>query len=174
VSLSNWHEEPIAKKHDRASFDCGEPALDEFLRRHARQNHDKGAAKTFLAVSNQDGAILGYYSLCPASLIYARAPEIIRKGLARHDVPVFRLGRLAVDRSVQGKGLGTQLVLAAGRRCLSAAEEVGGVAMLIDAKNERAAKWYSSCGAVPLEDAPLTLLLPLATIQSALKAAARL
>ena len=71
MSLIDWHEEPIGKKHDCASFDCGEPALNDFLRRHARQSHDKGAAKTFLAVSNADGAILGFYSLCPASLVYA-------------------------------------------------------------------------------------------------------
>ena len=89
-------------------------------------------------------------------------------------MPVFRLARLAVDRSVQGKGLGAQLLLAAGRRCLLAAEDVGGVALLIDAKSKRAAKWYSSCGAMPLEDSPLTLLLPLATVQSALKAAGKL
>ena len=150
MSLPDWREEPIAKKHDRASFDCGEPALNEFLRRHACQSHDKGAAKTFLAISKSDGkTILGFYSLGPASLEYARAPEIVRKGLARHDIPVFRLGRLAVNRPVQGQGLGGQLILAAGRRCLLAATEVGGVALLIDAKNERAAKWYSSlrCGA---------------------------
>ena len=64
MSLPDWHEEPISKKHDRASFDCGEPELNDFLRRHARQSHDKGEAKTFLAVSNQDGAILGFYTLC--------------------------------------------------------------------------------------------------------------
>ncbi len=169
MSLPDWREEPIAKTHDRASFDCGEPALNEFLKRHARQNHEKGAAKTFLAVSQLDGkTILGFYSLCPASLEYSRAPEIVRKGLARHGIPVFRLGRLAVSRSVQGQGLGGQLLLAASRRCLLAATEVGGVALLIDAKNERAANWYSSFGAIPLGDAPLSLLLPLATVQDAL------
>ena len=110
---------------------------------------------------------MGFYTLCPASLLYARVPEIIRKGLARHDVPVFRLGRLAVYSAVQGKGLGGQLLLAAGRRCLLAAAEVGGVAMLIDAKNERAAQWYASYGAMPLADAPLTLLLPLVTAHAA-------
>src|SRR5580704_15068881 len=110
--------------------------------------------------------ILGFYTLSPASLEYARTPEIIRKGVARHDVPVFRLGRLAVNRTVQGHGLGGQLILAAGRRCLLAAREVGGVALLIDAKNDRAAKWYASYGAVPLADASLSLLLPLATIQT--------
>src|SRR4051794_31596383 len=175
MSLPDWHEEPIAKKHDRASFDCGDPALNEFLQRHARQSHDKGAAKTFVAISSADRkTILGYYSLSPASIEYSRAPEIIRKGLARHDVPAFRLARLAVNLSVQGQGLGGQLLLAAGRRCILAAAEVGGVALLIDAKNERAATWYTSYGAVPLSDAPLLLLLPLATIQAALKSAGKL
>ncbi len=175
MSLPAWHEEPISKKHDRDSFDCGEAAINEFLRQHARQSHDKGAAKTFLAIADGEGKmILGYYSLSPASIEYARTPEVIRKGLARHDVPVFRLARLAVGRPVQGQGLGGQLLLAAGRRCLLAATEVGGVALLIDAKNERAAKWYASYGAAPLLDAPLSLLLPLATVKAALEAAGKL
>jgi hypothetical protein len=89
-------------------------------------------------VSGSDGkTIFGFYSLCPASLEYSRSPEIIRKGHARHDLPVFRLARLAVNRPVQGHGLGGQLILAAGGRCLLAATEVGGVALSIDAKNER-------------------------------------
>ena len=72
MSLPDWREEPIARKHDRASFDCDEPGLNEFLRRHARQSHDKGAAKTFLAISRSDGkTILGFYSPCPASLEYS-------------------------------------------------------------------------------------------------------
>jgi len=175
MSLPDWREEPITKKHDRTSFDCGEASLNEFLWRHARQSHDKGAAKTFLAISNADGkTILGFYSLCPASLEYDRAPAIVLKGLARHDVPVFRLGRIAVSRQFQGQGLGGQLILAAGRRCLLAATEVGGVALLIDAKSERAAKWYASYGALPLADAPGSLLLPLATIQAALASARKL
>lgn len=174
MNALDWHEEPISKKHDRASFDCGDSELNEFLRRHARQSHDKGAAKTFLAISNSDTrTILGFYSLCPASLGYCRTPEAIRKGLARHDVPVFRLGRLAVSRLVQGQGLGGQLILAAGRRCLLAATEVGGVAVLIDAKDERSAKWYESYGAVPLLDSPRSLLLPLATIQIAIESSGK-
>lgn len=172
MSLPDWREEPIAKKHDRDSFDCGEPELNEFLRKHARQSHERGGAKTFLAVDKVDGkSILGFYSLCPADLEYARAPETIRKGLARHDVPVFRLARLAVNLAVQGQGLGGELVLAAGRRCTLAAAEVGGVAMLIDAKSKRVANWYKSYGAIALADAPLCLLLPLTTVQVALKKA---
>ena len=172
--MTAWHEEPITKKHDREAFDCGEEALNEFLRRYARKSHERGGAKTFLAIDDTDNkTILGFYSLSPASVDYAQAPEIIRRGLARHDVPGFRLSRLAVDRRFQGKAIGGQLLLAAGRRCLLAAAEVGGVVMVIDAKNERVAAWYASYGAVPLLDAPLTLLLTLATIEVALKKADR-
>ena len=165
-------EEPISKRRDREAFDCGEPSLNEFLLRHARKSHDLGGAKTFLAIDDADNkTILGFYSLSPASVEYARTPEIVRRGLARYDVPAFRLARLAVDHKVQGRGLGGQLLLAAGRRCLLAAAEVGGVALLIDAKNAKVAGWYASYGAVPLADTALILLLPLATIVAALKSA---
>jgi len=173
--MNAWHEEPVGKHHDRETFDCGEPALNEFLRRYARKSHELGGAKTFLAIDDTDNkTILGFYSLCPASIAYARTPELARRGLARHEVPGFRVARLAVDRKLQGQGLGGQLLLAAGRRCLLAAAEVGGVALLIDAKNDRAAAWYQSYGAVALLDTPHTLVLPLATIEAALKSAGKL
>lgn len=169
MSLPPWHEEPIAKVHDRANFDCGETALNEFLRRHARQSHQRGGAKTFVAVEDENSSrILGFYSLAPASLAFERTPAVVKRGLARHEVPVFRLARLAVDRSVHGAGLGGQLLVAAGRRCLRAAAQVGGVALLIDAKDDQAAEWYARFGAIPLLDTPLSLLLPLQTIHTAL------
>ena len=175
MSVTAWHEEPISKAHDRQTFDCGEAALNEFLQRHARKSHKLGGAKTFLAIDDADKkTILGFYSLSPASIEYARTPDIMRRGLARYDVPAFRLARLAVDRKMQGQGLGGQLLLAAGRRCLLASAEVGGVVLLIDARNDRVAGWYAGYGAVPLADAPLTLLLPLSTIAAALKADGKL
>ena len=175
MSVTAWHEEPIGKHHDRDAFDCGEEALNEFLRRYARKSHELGGAKTFLAIDDTDNkVILGFYSLSPASVAYARTPDLVKRGLARHDVPAFRLARLAVHRRAQGQGLGGQLLLAAGRRCLLASAEVGGVALLIDAKNERAAQWYAGYGAVPLLDAPLSLLLPLKTIEAALQASGKI
>jgi GNAT superfamily N-acetyltransferase len=172
--VTAWHEEPVSKKYDRERFDCGEPALNEFLRLYARKSHEMGSAKTFLAIDDADKkTILGFYSLCPASIGYARTPEILRRGLARHDVPCFRLARLAVERRLQGQGIGGQLLLAAGRRCLLAASEVGGVALVIDAKNEAVARWYAGYSAVPLLDAPLTLVVPLAVMESALKKAGK-
>lgn len=175
MSLPAWHVEPIGKHHHRDAFDCGDADLNDFLRRYARKNHELGGAKTFLALDDADDiTILGFYSVSPASVDYARTPEIVRRGLARYDVPAFRLARLAVDRRVQSQGLGGQLLLAAGRRCLLAAAEVGGVALLIDAKNARVAAWYASYGAAPLLDAPLSLVLPLRTIEAALRAAGQL
>jgi GNAT superfamily N-acetyltransferase len=174
MTITTWHEEPISKRHNREVFDCGEAALNDFLRRYARKNHELGGAKTFLAIDDADNeSILGFYSLSPASIDYARTPEIARRGLARYEVPAFRLARLAVDRERQGQGLGGQLLLAAGRRCLLVSAEVGGVALLIDAKNERVAAWYAGYGAVPMRDAPLSLVLPLRTIEAALQAAGK-
>ncbi len=156
-----WDEAPIAKQHDRAAFDCGDPDLNLYLQKYARQNHESGGAKCFVAApSDAPTRILGFYTLSPASIEYSRTPALARKGLARYDVPVFRLGRLAVDRSAQGRGLGGALLLRAADRCIQVAQDVGGVALLIDAKNDRAARWYESRGA---------LVLPLAVAADAIR-----
>ncbi len=164
-----WLEEAISRTHDRAAFDCGDPALNDFLRRHARQSHDHGAAKTFLAIDNETRAVIGFYSLAPACIAYDRTPDAARRGLARHEVAGFRLARLAVHAAWQGRGIGGQLLLAAGRRCIAVAAEVGGTILVIDAKSDRAAAWYAAHGAMPLVDSARTLVLPLATIAAALK-----
>jgi GNAT superfamily N-acetyltransferase len=94
------------------------------------------------------------------------------KGLAQHEHEVsgFRLARIATDSSVRGQGLGGQLLAAAALRCLRIAAEVGGVLLIIDAKSERAATWYASYGAEPLQGKPRTLVMPLATFAADLKA----
>ena len=168
--MLTWEETPLAKQHDRAAFDCADDDLNLYLRRYARQNHESGGAKCFVAVAVDAPAhILGFYTLSPASIEYSRTPALVKKGLARYDVPVFRLGRLGIDKPVQGRGLGGALLLHAADRCIRVAQEVGGVAMLIDAKSERAAKWYETYGAVALLDAPLSLILPFAVATDALK-----
>jgi GNAT superfamily N-acetyltransferase len=160
MPIPAWHEEPIAKHHNRNGFNCGEPELNEFLHKYARQSHERGGWKTYVAIDDADGkTIHGYYSLSPASV---------------QDTPAYRLSRLAVNVSLQGKGLGTQLLLAAGRRCLRVASEAGGTVMVIDAKNDRVAAWYAMLGAMPLLDNPRILLLPLATIHEALAPAGKL
>ena len=166
----NWEEATLSKAHDRTAFDCGDADLNVYLHRYARQNHESGGAKCFVAVPcAAPTRILGYYTLSPASLEYARTPALAKKGLGRYDVPVFRVGRLAVDQGVQGRGLGGALLLRAADRCIRVAQDVGGVALLIDAKNDRAACWYESYGALRLEDAPLSLVFPLAVAADAFK-----
>lgn len=138
-----WREEAIGRHHDRRNFECGAPELNEYLRRYARQNHESGAAKTFIAVALDDPRrVLGYYAISPGALEFACVPAGITKRFGRYEVPVYRLGRLAVSLSVQGRGLGAELLLSAGVRALAVASEVGGVALAIDAKDERTAAWY--------------------------------
>ncbi|WP_244832505.1 GNAT family N-acetyltransferase [Caballeronia sp. TF1N1] len=173
-----WHEEAIGKQHDRGGFDCGEDELNLYLKKYARQNHENGGAKTFLAIEDEGDRIIGYYTLAPCSALYEQTPEAARKGLPRHPVPGFRLARLAIDKSVSGNGLGTQLILAAGRRCIKVAGEVGGVALFIDAKNESVADWYVARGAERLvgvpDGLPIPMVISLRTIAAALKAANQL
>ena len=167
--MLDWREAPIGRHHERKAFDCGDAALNEYLNRYARQNHESGGAKTFVATSSSDpGCILGFYTISPGAIEFSRVPSTLTRKLGRYEVPVFRLGRLAVDRSAQGQGLGGDLLLAAGERALAVAAEVGGVALAIDAKDDGAARWYGRFGAQPLLDDPLKLILPLAVIADAL------
>jgi GNAT superfamily N-acetyltransferase len=109
--------------------------MNDFLQRYARQSHESGAAKTFLAINNADDkTIVGFHSVAPGALAYADTPETARRGLARHEVPGFRLARLATDLRWRGQGLGGQLLASAARRCLRAAAVVGGVVLIIDAR----------------------------------------
>ena len=80
MALPEWREEAVAKKHARKGFDCGERALNDFLRLNARQSHERGGAKTFVAVDVGDSkTVHGYYSLSPASIEYARIPGIVTR-----------------------------------------------------------------------------------------------
>lgn len=165
----NWREEAISRHHDRRNFDCGDADLDLYLVRYARQNHRSGGAKTFVAVSPETPErILGYYAISPGSVQFAQVPHRLTRKLGHYEVPVFRLGRLAVDRSMQGQGLGGDLLLAAGARAIAVAAEVGGVALAIDAKDDRAAGWYERFGASRLLDDPRKLVLPLSIVAEAL------
>ncbi|WP_283471160.1 GNAT family N-acetyltransferase [Methylosinus trichosporium] len=142
MTALEWEEVSLGKIHDRNAFHCGEDHLDTYLKRYARQNHESGGAKCFVAAARDAPTrVLGFYTLSPASIEFARAPAVATRGLGRYEVPVYRLGRLAVDRSVQGRGLGGRLLLRAAERCMAVAQQVGGVALLIDAKTEMVAEW---------------------------------
>lgn len=174
MTLPLWHEEAIFRRQDRKGFDCGQADLNAFLAQYARQAHESGASRTYVAVDSGDGVTIhGYYTLSPAQVAFHRVPLIARPTGGRYAVGGFRLGRLAVSLPLQRKGLGGQLLVAAARRCMRASMEIGGTALMIDAKNDAVAAWYQRYGAVPLHDQPLALLLPFSLLRQALTAAGK-
>jgi GNAT superfamily N-acetyltransferase len=169
---ADWRVEPLKRDHDRTGFGCGEPALDEYLARFARQNQESGVTRTFVAVRDAEPTrVLGYYSLAVGAIDRANLPPSAARRFPNFPLPIVRLARLAVDRSQQGKGLGEDLLLDALARSLRVAEEVGIVAVVIDAKHERAKAFYARYEFDALPDHPLTLWLPLPALSKLFESA---
>jgi GNAT superfamily N-acetyltransferase len=161
----SWRVEPLARSHDRSRFSCGEPALDEYLLRYARQNHESGIAKTFVVHGiDEPRRVLGYYSLSAGAIDRANLPAQAARRFPNFPVPVARLGRLAVDRSFQGRGLGEDLLIDALRRVFAASGDIGIVAVVLDAKHEKAKRFYQRYEFESLPDQPLALWLPMAAV----------
>ena len=150
----------LTKDHDRNSFDCGVPALNDYLKKYALQNQKRHAARTYVATRNN--RIVGYYSLAYGSVSLEDTPQSVRSGLPRHQVPVILLARLAVDSSEQGRGLGAALLKDAYFRTIQAAEIAGLRAMLVHAKDDSAKRFYKKFGfeASPIDAYHLFLRVP--------------
>ena len=147
--------------HDRATFACGVPELDEYLHRFAVQQSKKGVTAVHVLVdSSAPTTILGYYTLSAAQVDVAQLDERSRKNLPRYPVPCFRMGRLATSTHHQGRGIGKVLIGCVVDRCLEARKQIAAYALLVDAKDERAKAFYLHYDFVALRDSPLTLLLP--------------
>ncbi|MDX1488667.1 MAG: GNAT family N-acetyltransferase [Acidiferrobacterales bacterium] len=151
--------EPLAVTHRLEGFDCGKSALDEWLLHHARQAQTSGSAKTF--VVTDESRVVGYFSLTVGQVDTLDAPERIRQGMGRYPIPVVILARLAVDRSVQGLGIGVGMLQDAIRRTLAIAEQAGIRAMLTHPIDEEATRFYTRFGFVPspVREQQLLLLL---------------
>lgn len=160
--LAGLRIEPIGRQHRRENFDCGEPTLNEYLLRYARQNHINSIAKAFVAI-DEGKQVHGYYTLSAASVEFAELPEAYKKRLPRY--PAARIGRLAVDMGLHGKGLGEYLLIDALQRVLGAADEIGVKIVLVDTLNKRAKAFYSHYGFSELPEHPMTLFLPIETIE---------
>lgn len=156
---------PFDKKFDKASFDCGSLELNAFLQTRARQNQLQGFNRTFVAIDENDEAkkIVGFYSLSMGEINLSSLPGDLIKKLPKHPVPVARMGRLAVDLSFQGQGLGKFLLVDAMKRVQSASGSIGVYALLVDAKDEAAKAFYLKYGFISLSDQPMTLFLPLSS-----------
>lgn len=164
---------PLEKAHNRRHFNCSVPELNTFIARYARQAHEAGSAKTYCAISETDGkTILGFYTLTPGQVNMNQVPLAARpSGAGRHALSGIRLARLAVSKDYQGQQLGGHLLARAVGRCIKVSAEVGGTALLIDAKDAKGAAWYALYGAMPLDDQPLSLVLSYAEFNRARVAA---
>src|SRR4030067_2998905 len=118
--------EPLARNPRRDGFDCGEPALNDYLHRQARQDMRRGVSRGYVARERGSSGVLGYYTLSAASFGRKSLPEKEAKRLPHYPVPAALLGRLAVDRSCQGEQLGRDLLFDALSRVLRAAETLAG------------------------------------------------
>jgi len=151
--------QPLTEGHRLDSFDCGIPALNDWLVRHALQAQASGSARTF--VVSEEGRVVGYFSLTVGQVDTLTAPERIRKGMGRYPIPVVILARLAVSRPEQGRGIGRGLLQDAIRRTLILAEQAGIRALLTHPINDQAAAFYLRFGFIPSPLGERQLLLSL-------------
>jgi predicted N-acetyltransferase YhbS len=155
----------LSREHVCDGFDCGNVMLNEWLQRYAFQNQQANAAKTFVVC--QGDQVIGYYSLAVGAVDYAGSPARVRKGLARHPIPVMVLARLAVDIRHQGKKIARGLIRDACLRTLQASEIAGIRAIFVHAKDERLRTFYQRFGFEPSPVQPLQLMLLIQDIKKA-------
>jgi GNAT superfamily N-acetyltransferase len=154
---------PLDAAHDRASFNCDCEPLNRYLREHVTQDIRRRVAACFVALADE-WRIAGYYTLASTSLLLADLPASTGKKLPRYPtVPAVRMGRLAVDQTFKGQGLGGALLADALDRAVRS--EIAAYALMVDAKDEGAAAFYRHHGFIALPGSPLVLFLPLATVQ---------
>lgn len=150
--------EPLASDHELDDFDSGVASLDEWLKRRARRNEEDGASRTFVVCVGR--RVAGYYSLAAGSLLHSAATGKVRRNMP-DPVPVLLLGRLAIDRAWQGRGLGSDLLSDAVLRAIGAAESIGVRAILVHAISDEAKSFYERHGFRPSPIEPMTLMITL-------------
>jgi GNAT superfamily N-acetyltransferase len=145
--------------HDLSEFECGEPALDDWLRRRALPNEESGASRTYVVCVGLQ--VVGYYALAVGAVAHAESPGRVRRNMP-DPLPVMVIGRLAVHKDFQGKKIGPGLLRDAILRTLQAAEIAGVRAILVHAISERAQRFYEDCGFISSPIDPMTLMITVA------------
>lgn len=150
--------------HDRSAFDCGKPPLNEFLRTKAAKHQTQRVSRSFVLTDSSDPKrILGYYSLSNCQIAREALGEREAKALPLHPIPAVMLARLAVDQAQQGKRYGVWLLMDAIKRCALIGQQSGVYALVVEAKDDEATRFYERYGFIAITDRPMTLYLPLST-----------
>jgi ribosomal protein S18 acetylase RimI-like enzyme len=162
MTSSPFRLEPLDEGRGRISFECGEDALDRYFRTQVTQDIRRHVANCFVAIERDTDRVAAYYTLSAASIPFTDLPAEDSKRLPRYPaVPAVRIGRLAVDRHFQGRGLGAAMLADAMARALQA--DAAAFMLVVDAKNSQAVAFYQRYRFRSITGAPLTLFLPLAT-----------
>lgn len=155
---------PLDATHDRSAFRSDSEPLNRYLREQVTQDIRRRVAACFVALADPQ-RIAGYYTLASASVLLTDLPASTARKLPRYPtVPAVRMGRLAVDQTFKGQGLGSALLADALDR--AARSEIAAFALVVDAKDATAAAFYRHHGFIALPEVPLTLFLPLASVRS--------
>jgi GNAT superfamily N-acetyltransferase len=157
--------EPLSGAHDPASFDCGVSTLDDWLRNRALKNQINGASRTFVAC--EGARVMAYYALASGAVAVTSATGRFRRNMP-DPIPIAVLGRLANDRSLQGRGIGRALVRDAGLRIVQAADIVGIRGLLVHALSDEASRFYGRLGFEPSLLEPMTLMITVSDLKAAL------
>lgn len=157
--------EKLSAVHDLSQFHCGEPELDDWLRRRSLQNEESGASRTYVVCAGQQ--VVGYYALAAGAAAHANTSGRVRRNMP-NPVPVMVIGRLAIDARFQGRGIGSALLRDAVLRTVQAAEIAGIRAILVHAISETAKKFYERSGFIPSPVDPMTLMITVAEAARAL------
>jgi GNAT superfamily N-acetyltransferase len=150
--------EKLSSRHDLSGFASGEPALDDWLRRRAERNEASGGSRTYVVCVGRK--VVGYYSLAAGAIAHSEAPGRIKRNMP-DPVPVMLLGRLAVDQSFHGRGVGTGLLRDAVLRIIQAAGVAGIRAILVHAISEEARRFYEKHGFVASPVDPMSVMITL-------------
>jgi GNAT superfamily N-acetyltransferase len=157
--------EPITADHALADFDCGEPSLNEWLKKRALKNHSGGASRCFVVCNGK--TVIGYYCLSAGAISHEAAPKAMRRNMP-NPLPVLLLGRLAIDRHHHNQGIGQALLRDAMLRSVSIASNAGVFALLVHALTEQAKRFYLSRGFVASPLQPMTLMMTTETVRAIL------
>ncbi len=167
--MDKWRIERLDPGHVREGFDCGKSSLNDFLHRLVSQYEKRDLGRTYVALEGSDQRVLGYYTLASGAIDAESLPVKQARKLPRHVVPVVLLARLAVDRSVRGRGLGGCLLRDALSRSLNLSAQLGIHAVVVDALDAEARAFYERFGFLSLLDDEMRLFLPVRTIRAAVK-----
>lgn len=161
-----YRVEALGPQHDRSGFSCGNEPLDHYLLAQAGQDARKRVAAPFVLCEGEKNTVLGYYTLSAISVDIGEWPETVARKLPRYPVvPATLLGRLAIDRRVRGHGAGEYLLMDALHRSSRASRQVASLAVIVDAKDERAVAFYRHYEFLPFADQPTRLFLPMSVIE---------